>query len=576
MARKSDEDKILDEIRERVIRESANLKEERERLEKEKVTLEALKELTDLPIDKIEAIADEVRKDFRKKEKRPSSGKVRPSGASVAPAIISFAVTAVVIGIVVFIVGGIAVSIIQYNIDKAETEKRLALEGQYRELVSAAETGNMETLEELVGRGIPVELEGYEGESALMAAAGGVNVRVVEFLLESGADVTKKNRDGKTALDIAEEGPNLRIRGELAGAMVKAAPAGSTIPLLWEKGFSYSQTAFDQRVEKRDLDAVRLFLRADRGAFSNNWDDGGIAEAASLGYSDMVELIAEEGKDLSPDSVNIALLRASETGSVPAIEVLLGHGAYIDFRMEGSATDPEDGFTPLMWALWEDNEALQYLLDKGADPDAMGSYHLVPPLFIPMDYVHNFRLTQRRVEQFRLLIAYGADINRKDYYGMTAIEYAWSVLRSDEAKPFVRVLKEAGVEIPFTPDSFIRLVFEGDLENVRDFLTRGFDPNLEGFERYDEEVNALIKAAMLGYTGMVKLLLEYGADIDYTTASKRNALFEAVKKENVAMVKLLLEHNAAVTQDMMNYVNKWGGYGSRVTIRSMLKNAKNK
>jgi len=106
-------------------------------------------------------------------------------------------------------------------------------------------------------------------------------------------------------------------------------------------------------------------------------------------------------------------LRASKEGHIDIIDILLVKGADINFRMNGSATDPEDGFTPLMWAPWNDNAAFEHLLKKGADPNAMGSYHLIPTIMLPIYYVQNFRLTDERLNQLRLLIKYGADVNYK-------------------------------------------------------------------------------------------------------------------------------------------------------------------
>jgi hypothetical protein len=61
-SRKHDtEEQILDEIRERVIEESENLKAEKEKLTNENVNLEALEEMTDLPMSRIQEISDEVK-----------------------------------------------------------------------------------------------------------------------------------------------------------------------------------------------------------------------------------------------------------------------------------------------------------------------------------------------------------------------------------------------------------------------------------------------------------------------------------------------------------------------------------
>ena len=63
-----DQEKILDEIRQKVLEESENLKAEKERLLNEKVTLEALQEMTDLPMDRITEISFEVKNRYKKKQ----------------------------------------------------------------------------------------------------------------------------------------------------------------------------------------------------------------------------------------------------------------------------------------------------------------------------------------------------------------------------------------------------------------------------------------------------------------------------------------------------------------------------
>jgi len=76
--------KIQDEIRKRVIRESLNLQEQKKKLEAEKINLDVLREMSDLPMERIERIARDVRSEFepspsiRKKivRKKPKSADI--------------------------------------------------------------------------------------------------------------------------------------------------------------------------------------------------------------------------------------------------------------------------------------------------------------------------------------------------------------------------------------------------------------------------------------------------------------------------------------------------------------------
>ncbi len=75
--RKSDEerDRVLSEIVRAVLAESENLKEEKERLLEERVTLGALEELTDLPPERIREISDRVKTAHRQDSAYPAAGR---------------------------------------------------------------------------------------------------------------------------------------------------------------------------------------------------------------------------------------------------------------------------------------------------------------------------------------------------------------------------------------------------------------------------------------------------------------------------------------------------------------------
>jgi hypothetical protein len=106
------------------------------------------------------------------------------------------------------------------------------------------------------------------------------------------------------------------------------------------------------------------------------------------------------------------------------------------------------------------------------------------PVMVPMYYVNNTVQAKERLVQIKLLIKYGADVNKTDKKGQTPIEYAMT-LRPDERRLIMAGLIEAGANIPETEEFFRELVFINDVSNVKKFLDSGTDPNTQGFEYYE-------------------------------------------------------------------------------------------
>jgi ankyrin repeat protein len=103
---------------------------------------------------------------------------------------------------------------------------------------------------------------------------------------------------------------------------------------------------------------------------------------------------------------------ATKPADVPrllgVLKVLLDHGA-----------DP-DGKDRWDWSLLhyacEELDLAKLLLDKGANPNAVGNERGLRPLHLTAD--------KGRTAAVQLLIRRGADVHAKDYYGRTALSYA--------------------------------------------------------------------------------------------------------------------------------------------------------
>jgi ankyrin repeat protein len=89
-----------------------------------------------------------------------------------------------------------------------------------------------------------------------------------------------------------------------------------------------------------------------------------------------------------------------------------------------------------MKALDHNNKAARYLLEKGADPNKISGDPLIPPIMVPLEHGRYFRITETQVEQVKLLIRYGADVNGKGEENISPLEYARTI-REDEGREIV-------------------------------------------------------------------------------------------------------------------------------------------
>lgn len=322
-----------------------------------------------------------------------------------------------------------------------------------RPLHAAARLGQAEVARYLIRQGARVDVRNHLGQTPLWFAASrdAGDVRVAEILIENGAGIDVPDRKGITPLMQAARNGHTELVTFLArhGADVNQQAEGG-------------RSALHEAAERGQAEMARTLL--EMGANVDASLDTGqrpLELAVLQGHSEVVGVLLASGADpnLRAEGTSPLLIGTAFRGQVELVELLLEHGARTDETSDGWTAlhhaadndqgtvipalvhcggDPErvepDGHrTPLQLAVFAGNvSAVRGLLDAGADPDG-GMPPVSPPLAQAARDGH--------LEIVRLLVEYGADVNRR--------VNDWTPLRMAEFgnhRGIVDYLKQQGAE----------------------------------------------------------------------------------------------------------------------------------
>jgi len=394
---------------------------------------------------------------------------------------------------------------------------------------------------------------GLQADQRLPIAAMQREMEVVRQLLaERGADVDALGPHATPALHWLVHYEELDLAKRLldAGANVNQ-PSGLGV------------SALSLAIENRDPDMVQLMLA--HGADTNTPDVAGetpLMQAARSGSAEVVRAILETGVDVGyrePQRDQTALMIGVRSRSPEVVALLLDAGA--DVNSQNLAGEPPDwrlpenvrashgvgvnwgGYpergqreavggakTPLLYATRQGDLAITRLLvTAGADleaVDANGDTPLLTAIINATVAVQPGVVTEH-LEVAWYLIEQGADINATDWFGQTPL-YAAVDLRNvemrgpvddnginrDAALALVRGLLERGA------NANVRIA---EVLPVRRWITRL--GNLQWNDVTGQ--TAFHRAALSGDVTTMKLLLEYGADPNITSANGTTPLMAA-------------------------------------------------
>lgn len=150
---------------------------------------------------------------------------------------------------------------------------------------------------------------------------------------------------------------------------------------------------------------------------------------------------------------------------------------------------------------------------------------------------------QQDVAEVRALVRSGADVNRPEGDGATALH--WAV--HEDAAEIVRVLLDAGAAAGTANDLGITPLHLAAASGNAGILTLLLEKRANPNAAANSGVTPLMEAARSGHVDAVRLLLAHGADVNARESARRQtALIWAVSRQHADIVEVLLENGADV------------------------------
>ena len=415
-------------------------------------------------------------------------------------------------------------------------------------------------LEILLNKGADVNMRDEEGHTPLMVASRDGQAACLPLLLCSVPEwkishLNEKNNEGSTALMLATlhreikciyvllvNGADVEIeddRGE--NALMIAAQVGyiDGLQILLNAGAKINSkshvrghTALMQAAQWEETECLRILLKsgADIDLKSNKLVTA-LMYAAMYGNVECVKVLVSHGADVNARSISHsnALMHAAAAGHSNCIQPLLSGGSEINGK-------DSDGLTALMEAARRGRtECLRILLANGADVNLKSNSSLTALVYAAIC---------RNTGCAELLINQGNALNHAAAAGL--INFIMLLLRGTGSK--INAKDTNGIT------ALMKAAHLGQTEYLQILLTNGANVNLKS----NSSLTALMYAAMGGNAGCVEILLNKGADINMKDEEGHTPLMVALKDERATCLPLLL---SSVPEWTIRYLNEQNSEG---------------
>ncbi|WP_428047156.1 ankyrin repeat domain-containing protein [Candidatus Proelusimicrobium excrementi] len=367
---------------------------------------------------------------------------------------------------------------------------------------------------------------------------------------------------------------------------------------------SYLHSPKHQRVfdaaSSDNAESLRLLLGKGSNVDVRDWIEGTpLMTAAESGNLENVILLIEAGADVNSSNKfgNTALSLAAMKNHEAVVRKLVGAGAKIN-------TSNDNGLSPLVDSVRNGfGDIALFLIQSGADVNIASRYPYRPAL-TEAAINGDEKLTEA-------LIKAGADVNKEDYHGKTALQFAlgwkdkvkaaeliysaggrlgkisnddqvspmmdyacsmgftevvsqliqygvkpnahFAIMAAQEGKSEVlKLLISAGLDVNQKNDKgddiLLSAVFFGDLDSVKVLIENGADITFERKTETGSSGPALILASLSGHLPVVRYLAESGADLDIQNSFGETALMLAAAKGHYDVVDFLIQAGADINK----------------------------
>lgn len=310
----------------------------------------------------------------------------------------------------------------------------------------------------------------------------------------------------------------------LSGGIIKNA--------VFKAHYSYLHSQKQQEIitAAKNDSTESLKLALDKGLNVNARDmleDTPLMIAARRGNVESVKLLIEAGADVNASNRNgnTALIFAAEKGSEPVVRELVKGGAKIN-------AIGADGLSALVSSVRNGfGDIALFLIQSGADVN------------IKSRYPYRAALTEAAIrgdeKLTEALLKAGADVNKADYHGKTALQFALGWKDRTEA---AKLLYSAGGRLgKISKDDQVNPMMDyacsfGFTEVVSQLIQHGVKPN----------AHFAIMAAQEGKSEVLKLLISARLDVNQKDDKGDDILLFAVSSGDLDCVKILVENGADI------------------------------
>jgi ankyrin repeat protein len=367
----------------------------------------------------------------------------------------------------------------------SDFETRVKKERLGIEFLKTVAQGDQKKISQFVAEGVDLEVKSKEGQTALQIAVLKGDVNTIRLLLKAGANVNATATNGITNLMIAA----LRGDAVVTGLLIEAGA----------------------RINDKDANGRTALIYAMAAQ-----KPGNVIYASTLLNSSPEEVIAlliKAGADINATEKenNSAIGIACQEHRWPEVKQLLRAGAKATQKLCPFFAEVTTG-TP--------NDVREFLktgikINEPENETGLTALHIAA--------------SAGRAEIVEILLGAGADGNLKDKQGVQPLIYAIRPGNVETVKVLVKAKVNLDTKVipsdPYMPDgAALNLALERHADDIVDVLIdAGADPNV----RDRRGKTALMSAAGDLIVGLLRKLLQHGADVNAQDESRWSALMHA-------------------------------------------------